>query len=48
LDKLGDFLDTAKDIGGVEGGALSALGLVILLHMIWKFLTSKKNTAPKT
>ena len=48
LDKLGDFLDTAKDIGGVEGGALSALGLVILLHMIWKFLTGKKNTAPKT
>ena len=47
LEQLGDFLDGAKDIGGVEGGVLSGLGLVILLHMVWKFLTMKKNAAPK-
>ena len=47
LEQLSDFLDGAKDIGGVEGAGLSALGLVILLHMLWKFLTLKKNAAPK-
>lgn len=47
LEQLADFLDGAKDIGGVEGGVLSGLGLVILLHMIWKFLTLKKKSAPR-
>jgi hypothetical protein len=47
MEQLSDFLDGAKDLGGVQGDALSALGLVILLHMVWKFLTGKKNSAPK-
>lgn len=46
-DSLADFLDGAKDIGGVEGSALTSLGLVILFYHIWKYLTGRKTSAPK-
>jgi hypothetical protein len=48
LDSLGDFLSTAQKIGGVEGNCLSALGLVILLHWILRYLKDKASSAPKT
>ncbi len=47
LDALGNLLSTAQKIGGVEGNCLSALGLVILLHWIWKYLKDKAGSAPK-
>lgn len=47
LDTLGDFLDTAKDFGGVEGKYLSSFGLVILLFYIWKYLQTRLTKLPK-
>lgn len=47
IEQLADFLDGAKDIGGVEGSCLNSLGLVILLHWIWKYLKAKGSSAPK-
>jgi hypothetical protein len=47
LDTLGDFLDGAKDFGGVEGKYLSSFGLVILLFYIWKYLQTRLTKLPK-
>lgn len=47
LDTLGDFLDTAKDFGGVEGKYLSSFGLVILLFYVWKYLQTRLTKLPK-
>lgn len=47
LDTLGDFLDSAKDFGGVEGKFLSSFGLVILLYYIWKHFQTRLTKTPK-
>jgi len=47
LDALANLLKTGQKIGGIEGTAVSALGLVILLHWVFKFLKDKMGSAPK-
>ena len=47
LDALANILKTGDKIGGIEGTCVSALGLVILLHWVFKYLKDKMGAAPK-
>ncbi len=47
LDTLGDFLDSAKDFGGIEGKGMSSFGLVILLFYVWKYFQARLTKTPK-
>ena len=47
-EALVKVMQKGTEIGGITGTSISALALLILLQMIWKMMTRRLKTKPKT
>lgn len=46
-EALVKIMQKGQEIGGVPGGAVSSLALLVLLYMMWKYLTGRLGDKPK-